>query len=161
MAAAIAPLATPALAQRAPETPPVSLQGLYACRGEADPAARLACYDRQVAQVAAAEESGQVRVVDEARRRRDAVDAFGQTILNREDRPIQPVDEISSTVRAASYDQMGQVQIVLENGQRWGTYQGEVNESLPAVGSPMVIRRTGFGDYRTVIGRSTHRVKRR
>jgi hypothetical protein len=57
-----------------------ALEPLKACQSESDPGARLACYDSAVGAMVAAEESGELRVVDAEEVRKTRRNLFGFSI---------------------------------------------------------------------------------
>ncbi|MDP3782909.1 MAG: hypothetical protein Q8Q79_08320, partial [Sphingopyxis sp.] len=89
---------------------PAQIQELYACRDIADPAARLACFDREVGELSAADTAREITFTDRetAKKARRGLFGFsfpklGGIFGGDEDE----VKEIETTIRSASVDRSG------------------------------------------------------
>lgn len=165
-------LALPASAQNrrrdiAPERPEV-LNQLTACRTIADNAERLACYDRQVAALEAAESSREIAVVDRTQIRRTRRSLFGLRLPdlgifgddedNSEDGAA--VNEINSTIQAITSGADGRVHYILAEGGTWVQTEGRRGQPARA-GQTIRIRRGPLGSFMASIeGRAGVRVMR-
>jgi hypothetical protein len=150
-------LATPAVAQDDDEAParvPV-IQQLYDCRAVADPAARLACFDRQVAAMETAETARDIRIVDRATVRETRRGLFGFSLENLnlfgggdddEDEPSEQVTQIESTIASISVNSDRKYVFTLANGQRWLQTDPPRGRS-PQVGMTITISRASLGGY--------------
>lgn len=155
------------------ETPssPTVLQRVYDCQAISDGAARLACFDQQVTTLRNADNAHDIRVIarDEVRRTRRGLFGFslpniGGLFGDSDDNAADEdrVTEISSTVTGLTTGQAGRRVFVLENGQQWIQIYENTGGDV-AVGTPIVIRRTGGlrGGYQaSVAGQSSIRVRR-
>lgn len=130
---------------------PAALQALVACREVAADGARLACFDRAAAALDAAEQSGEVVVVDRERVRATRRDLFGfdlPSIAAFTGRGVEePADEsIQSTLVSASSIN-GQWVVTLENGSTWR----QIDTGRPSIrtrpGTEVRIRRAAMGSY--------------
>jgi hypothetical protein len=142
------------------------VQQLYECRAITDPAARLACFDRQVAALAAAEESREVRIVDREAVREARRGLFGFSLGNignlfgggnddeeeeaRADNDV--VTQIDSTLTSVARGENGRLVLALENGQRWIQTDTGRGGRTPRAGEPVVIRRGALGSFIANIG---------
>ncbi len=157
--------ATGAFAQTAPATEPTALDRLTACRGIGDAVARLACFDREVAALDAAEDAGDVVVVnrEDIRQARRAVFGFSLpsfTLLDRGASPDAPIDRIESTVRSGTRVGDGDWLITLEDGSVWRQIDDQ-NLNYARGGQPVLVRRGAVGSYfLSVDGARSMRVRR-
>ena len=120
----VAALAIPALAHAQEAPRPELLNRLTDCRGMADPAARLSCYDMAVEALDAAERQGEVVVVDRAqvRESRRALFGFDMPSLPAFGRVTAGEDEVSSvetTLTRASRGGDGKWVFRLSDGSTW------------------------------------------
>lgn len=177
-AATLVVLAAPVAAQeqRAADQPaPLPLiQQLYDCRAIADPAERLACFDRQVAAVAAAEAARDIRIVDREAVRATRRGLFGFSlgrlnIFGDGDDEVEDegqdgseaVTEITATITQFARNDLGKLVFVLDNGQRWIQTDNITGRRDPRVGHSVTIRRAALGSFiASVEGRPGIRVRR-
>lgn len=157
----------PAAAQEEEEmAAPQVYTDVLACRTIADDTARLACYDRQVAALQAAEEEESIVVVDREEVRETERGLFGIRLprLGRlfgggdENR----VNEIESTITAVGGDPRRGWRFRLEDGSLW--IQIDMSDRLsrdPRVGHSIRIRRAALGSFRAEVdGMRLIRVRR-
>lgn len=143
--------AAPAAAQDNPP-PPEVLDQVLACGGVANEAERLACYDRAVAQLRAAHESGSLVAVDRQQVQEIERDAFGFSlpslpqIFRRSDSSTPEVAEMQLTVERVSFRGDGTGTFVMSNGQVWSQIDG-MNARHVRVGTQVVIRRATMGSF--------------
>ncbi len=173
MIPALAAAATAASAASAQEPPGGAkvVQEIDACRSIADPAERLACFDRTATALVTATQNREVVVLDEQEVKRTERSVFGFSLpkLNlfgsrdkdggRDDaRPS--IDEIESTITSIAQSGYGKWAFALEDGSNWVTI--EMDTSLrPRVGDPIVIKRAALGSFRaSVKGASLVRIRR-
>lgn len=162
LAAAACLLALPAAAahaQTAPrEAPPAAFARAVQCRGVADPQARLACYDREVAALEQAERTSEIRVVDRQQVRQTRRTLFGLTLPDINifggDDGGEAVNEINSTLRSVSQDAAGKYTFVLADGARWRQTDSR-NLFEPKPGEPIRIRRAAMGSFMANVNRQT------
>ena len=161
--------AQPALAQ--------SLDGLKGCARLIDDAARLACYDSQMAVIdreaaaqieqrkkeaairaeeekrLAAQRAAEEKKLAEERAAQAKLDAFGASNLPPERQPVQKADEmreLRAKVELVSFDPFGNAVLMLDNGQTW--QQMEL-QKLPRIkiGDEVEINKGAIGGYRLTI----------
>lgn len=164
LAIALCTLALPApvLAQDAPNTPPAVRQ-LLDCRGVAEPAVRLACFDRQAALVATAVNERELVVVDRAQVREVRRSVFGFSAADplpfatkREEVP----DLFEGKIGALSPVRGGRYQLQVDDTV-WELLETGAFQRVPKVGDAVVIKRGMLGSYKlSVDGRSGLRAKR-
>lgn len=139
-----------------PATPPI-IQQLYDCRAITDPTARLACFDQQVAALAAAEQARDVRIVDRAQVRETRRGLFGfsinlgnifgggddeeETASNEEG-----VNSLTATIASVGTDASGHRLFILDNDQHWVQTDGSSGRS-PRAGMSIVINRGALGSF--------------
>jgi hypothetical protein len=164
-------LASPAVAQDNDDDAPTRvplIQQLYDCRAIADPTARLACFDRQVAAMETAEAARDIRIVDREQVRETRRGLFGFSLGNLnifgsgddEDEPEEQVTQIDSTIISISTNGDGKYVFRLANEQRWLQTDPPRGRS-PQVGMTITIRRGTLGSYLANINeRSAVRVLR-
>jgi hypothetical protein len=137
----------------APERPEV-LNRLTDCRSVADPAERLACYDRQVAALEAAEAAREIAVVDRQQIRRTRRSLFGLRLPDLgifgddDDREEDGagVNEINSTIRSAYTGGDGRMHYALADNSIWVQTEGRVGRQ-PRSGQAVRVRRGPLGSF--------------
>jgi hypothetical protein len=146
--------AAPAAAQQPAQASarPQALADVIDCRQLAEPAARLACFDRTVAALDQAESSRALVVMEREQLRRTRRSLFGLTLPNlnvfgddQEDQ--EAVSEINSTIRAVTQDALGKWIFTLEDGARWAQLDSRDLARTPRPGQPIRIRRAAMGSY--------------
>jgi hypothetical protein len=105
--------------------PQERVDAVVACIDQADPQARLACFDANAAALRQAVQSGAVTV-------------------DRRPRVILPV---RSTVTASNRSSAGYWRMDLANGQTWQTEESHPTRRPPASGTPITIEGGVFGGY--------------
>ena len=157
IAAAALLVAGPALAQDdddAPTRVPL-IQQLYDCRAVAEPTARLACFDRQVAAMETAETARDIRIVDREGVRRTRRGLFGFSLGNinifgddndEDEVEAEQVTQIDSTITSISTNGDGKYVFRLANEQRWLQTDPPRGRG-PQVGMTITIRRGTLGSY--------------
>lgn len=137
-----------------------ALQPVYACRAEPDPTRRLACYDAAVSELASAESTGDVQVLDqqtirETKRRLFGFDRLHLPVLGAgggADRKHAPaaaeIDRVEGVIASADRDPDGRWIVVLEDGARWHQTDDTTLGRWPRKGNPVVIERGVLGSFR-------------
>lgn len=160
-------LAAPAEAQRAgkPARPP-QFQALVACRQIADSAARLQCFDRQVASLEAAEARSEIVLVDRQQIRSTRRSLFGLALPkipfldDGDDEAENAPKEYDSKVRAVSAARDGKWTFQLEDAV-WRTTEIAGFQPDPKAGDDVKIRRGPLGSFKlSVEGRPAMRAVR-
>ena len=145
--------ALPAAAKDKAPPRPVQIEELYACRDIADSAARLACFDREVGELSAA---------DTAREARRGLFGFsfpklGGIFGGDEDE----VKEIETVLRSASVDRSGKYTLVMEDGAVWVQIDTTRLVRDPKPGQKVKIKAASMGSYfASIDGGRTIRMKR-
>ena len=134
------------------------VQQLIDCRAVADPAERLACYDRQVAAFETAETNRDIRIVDREQVRRTRRGLFGLSLPNignlfggsdeddAEREGGEGITQITSTITQVTTGEAGRNVFVLENGQAWMQVES-AGGRRPRAGQPIVVRRASLGGF--------------
>ena len=155
--------ASPVYADRANpaegDAPPPAFQNLIDCRSTTDDAARLACYDKQVAALAAARENRDVVIVDREQIRKTRRSLFGLTLPKLDifgsdkdsEREEEEFVQIETTIASAS-QRDGHWTITLEDGARWRQTDTRPLVREPARGVPIKIRRAAMGSFLANVG---------
>lgn len=147
-----------------PPAPPETYKRLVECRAIADPTARLACFDQQVAALQQAQERRELVIVDQKEVREAKKGLFGFSLPQVKlfgGGSSEDVTELESTVASARQYTYGRWRIVLSDGAVWEQIDDEVMASDPRQGDRIVIKRAAFGSYRAKInGQPAIRVRR-
>ncbi|HEY4214772.1 MAG TPA: hypothetical protein VGM84_25070 [Steroidobacteraceae bacterium] len=134
---------------------------LVACAGMTDSAARLACYDREVAPLArevagrarasspAAPTPAHVATPSPAAATTSALPSFGQEQLTREQRPAPEKEELTLHARLSSQKSVGagRFNLYLDNGQVWRHEDSELGFYLKD-GDAITIKKGALGSYK-------------
>ena len=151
----------------APERPEV-LNQLTACRQVTPDAERLACFDRQVAALEAAEAAREIAVVDRQQIRRARRSLFGLTLPDLgifggdrdEGEDGAAVNEINTTILAIGSNAEGRMTYRLADESVWVQTEGRFGR-MPRSGEAIRIRRGPLGSFlANVAGRPAVRVIR-
>lgn len=143
---------------------PAPIQELYACRDMADASARLACFDREVGELAAADQAREITFTDRATAREARRGLFGFSfprlggIFGGDEDEVQ---EIETTVRSATIDRSGKYTILMEDGAVWQQIDNTRLNRDPQAGQKVRIKVASMGSYFATIGNGRSiRVKR-
>lgn len=145
---------------------PAAFQKLVDCRAIADSAQRLACFDREVAGLAAAEARQDVVVIDRARVRTARRSLFGLTvpdlgIFGGNDADEDGVSRIDAKIAGVGRTGEGKWTFRLADGARWAQTDTRTLPGDPKVGQPIAIRKAAMGSFlANVDGQTAIRVKR-
>jgi len=145
------PLSAQAPAQQGSGTDLVN--SIAACRGIADAAARLACYDEAATRLTQAVGRNEVVVLNREDIRQTRRSLFGFhlpriAIFGGGAREVEETpDEITATVSAASNIGYDKWRIRLDYGAVWQTTEASAYIRPPHAGSSVVIRRGAMGAY--------------
>ena len=143
-------LVMPALAaDRNAGSPPKVFENFLACRAIVADRARFACLEKSAADLAAAQQDGQIVVIgrEQIQQRHRAEFGFsgGADSAGTEHRDNQ-LSEIASVVRGTSRDATGKLIFAIADGARW--YQLDDRRVPPiANGSKVVIKRGVLGSF--------------
>lgn len=137
----------------APERPEV-LNQLTACRQVTPDAERLACFDRQVAALEAAEASRDIAVVDRQQIRQTRRSLFGLVLPDLgifggdrdEGEDGAAVNEINSTILASGSNAEGRTTFRLADNSVWIQTEGRLGRT-PRNGEAIRIRRGPLGSF--------------
>jgi hypothetical protein len=165
-AAAAALLSTPAgAAPRKPPTgTPPQMQRLLGCRALADAAQRLACFDRETANIDQAMARRDLVVIDRERATAAKRSLFGFSIpsfggLFGGDE--NEVKEIQSTITAVATNADGGWTLRLADGSTWTQTDDAPLGIRPARGQKVIVRRAMLGAFRiSVAGQPGFKAKR-
>jgi hypothetical protein len=168
LTAAILPLslAGPVQAKDKDEEPKraAQVQKLYDCRAIADNAARLACFDANVAALQTAEANREVTIADKETVKKTRRGLFGFSLPRiglfggGEE---EEVKEIEAIVKSASIDRSGKYRIVMEDGAVWQQIDTMRLPREPKAGQTVKIKVASMGSYfASVNGQRAIRMKR-
>lgn len=160
------PLAAAALVATtatAADTPPVArpYTALQACRGIADNAQRLACFDKASAALEAAQKSEEVVIVDRQEVKKARKGLFGFTmprigfLAGRQGNVDDEADEqqLEDTVASARSLPYGKWRIVLSSGGVWETLEADSRFADPKAGAPVHLSKGMIGSYFLSVGK--------
>ncbi len=147
MGAASAAAAQPAAEERHP-----AMKRLSDCRSIADSSARLACFDREVASIEAAEARRDLVVMDRERIRNTRRSLFGLALPNlgifgdgRDG--AGAVTNIEGNIKTVSRNALGRWIFDLQEGGRWIQVDSRELPIDPRPGHSIKIRRASLGTY--------------
>jgi hypothetical protein len=164
--AALSAIATPAFAQPPKHERVPALARVVNCRAIVQTAQRLACFDREVAALDAAEAARELVVMDRQQVRSTRRSLFGLALPDLgifgenntdDDAPAQ----LDSTIKSASQNAHRKWILTLEDGARWIQIDTRNMAIEPKAGLRIQIRRAGLGSYMAnVAGQPGIRVRR-
>ena len=141
------------------------LQSMLDCRAQADDAARLACFDAAVGKLDAAEQAGEVVVIDRAQVGDARRAAFGfnfqmPAFMTQGAKP-EELDKVTGTVESTRQDATGRWILRLADGAVWRQIDNTLVNKSPKKGSAVEIRTASLGSYLMKIdGQTSIRVRR-
>lgn len=144
--------------------PPAQIRELYACRDIAEATDRLACFDREVGELVAADQAREITFTDRETARETRRGLFGFSfpklggIFGGEEDEIK---EIETVIRAVSMDRSGKYTLVMEDDAVWTQIDTTLLPRQPKPGQKVTIRAAAMGSYFAKIdGGRTIRMKR-
>ncbi|MFM5954902.1 MAG: hypothetical protein ACKOPE_11475 [Novosphingobium sp.] len=141
--------AAPAQAkEQAPIDQPAVFQAVLDCRGIADTAARLACFDKATQALADAAKANDVLVVDRATASKTKRSLFGLALPRIKlfgDHDDEEIQQIESTIASTYSARDGTTVFVLPDGARWKQTEGR--DTFPRNGQKIVILKGTLGGY--------------
>lgn len=159
-------IAMPATAKdKAPPPRPAQIQELYNCRDIPDPAARLACFDREVGELQAADTSREISFADKETVKKTRRGLFGFDLpdfgLFGGDDEEEKVKSVETTVTSASVTKDGGYRIAMADGSVWVQIDNKRMPLAPRPGQKIEIKTASFGTYfLSLEGRPSIRVRR-
>ena len=168
-AAAAVLAAQPLAAQSDPadaiDTPEV-IDKLFQCRAIADPDARLACFDREVADVYEAQQSRDLVIADREKVTEAKRGVFGLKLpkirlFGGGDEDDDEINEITATLVEARRLSNGRYIFELEDGARWIQTEDGIGRKRFEKGDTIVIKKAAFGSFKARVNdKVAGRVKR-
>jgi hypothetical protein len=151
-----APVAVAAAKDKDAPVTPAQVQQLYACRDIADAAARLACFDRQVAALQQAEQARDVTMFDRAAAQKARRGLFGFTLRDLPflggDDEDEPALRLDTTIKWARRYDMDKLRFEIEDGAVWAQTDQTVLPRDPKPGDRVQIYPGAMGSYFAEIG---------
>ena len=148
--------AAPVLAKdrAGPRPTPAAVQDVINCKAVADTAARLACYDQNVAAMSAAVSTQQLVVADRETMREARRGLFGLSLPSLKlfggDDDAETVKEIEGTLAAVRSASDGMPVFVLTDATRWKQTDGR--SVFAKAGAKIKIKRSALGSYMATVG---------
>ena len=127
---------------------PAVFQAVLDCKPVADPAARLACFDKAVSALNAARDANELVVTDRATVREAKKGLFGLALPSLKlfgDGKDEEVTEIESKIVGIRLAGDGFPTFTLEDGARWKQTDGR--NTYPKPGQKIRIRKAALGSY--------------
>jgi hypothetical protein len=150
-AAFVTALSGAAEAKPKPPTTAPAVQAVVDCRGIADSAQRLACYDAATDALTKAQSSGDLVTLDRQQRQAVRRQAFGFTLPSLSMFDVgekgEGVDKLDATLASARQDAQGHWTFVMQDGAVWREIDDEFLSRDPHPGSAIVITRAMMGSY--------------
>lgn len=158
VAVAIAALSMPAAAKNKDKdeavAPPPVFQAVIDCKTQADPAARLACYDQAVAAMASARDARDLVVADRATMHEARKGLFGLALPKIKlfgGGDSEEVTAIDGTIDQVYPAKDGNLVFVLADGMRWKQIDGR--PAIARKGDAIHIETASLGSYFARIGK--------
>ncbi len=156
--------ATPAAAKDKAAPPrPAQIQELYNCRDIADPAARLACFDREVGELQTADTQRDITFADRETVKKTRRGLFGFTLpsLGLFGGDEDEIKSIDTTVASSSQVEGGRYRIAMADGSVWVQIDDRRMALAPRSGQKIQIKTASLGSYfLSLEGRPSIRVRR-
>lgn len=159
-------VAAPAAAKdKEPPPRPAQVQELYNCRDIADSAARLACFDREVGELQAADTKRDITFADRETVKKTRRGLFGFTLpslgLFGGDGDEDEIKSVETTVASSSQVDGGRYRIAMADGSVWVQIDDRRMALSPRPGQKIQIKTASLGSYfLSLEGRPAIRVRR-
>lgn len=172
VAALVSSIAISTTALAAEKNPPArsaTLTRLVECRSISEPDERLACFDREVAALDAAEASKQVMIVDKEQVRKTRRSLFGLALPDLgifgsgagSDDDDEEAARLEAQIKSVSQVGYGKWAFELDDGARWVQTDDRPLGVEPRAGQTILIKRGALGSYMAnVNGQRSFRVQR-
>ncbi len=127
------------------------LAALRACKDQADPALRLACYDAAAVEVIEEIDKGQLKIVDQAEIRRTRRGLFGFSLPDLglfgggDDAP--DMDMLETTITSVRYTGDDAFLFKTKEGATWQVNNAPSRLREVRVGNPVVFKKAAMGSY--------------
>ena len=151
---ALACIGTAAVAQDAGVDPSAEYVGsLKECQSIQDNAARLACFDRAVGAIVAANDAGEVRIVDREDIRDTRRQLFGLSVpdvgvLKRDEGESAEMDDLFETsIASVSYLSHKKLRFTTAEGAVWEINNAPRTLRTVEAGNPVKFKKASFGYY--------------
>ncbi|WP_369025825.1 hypothetical protein [Qipengyuania sp. RANM35] len=143
-----------AVAQEADSTN-VHIQSIKACQGEADPTARLACFDAAAAAIVGATEKGELKIVDREEVRKTRRKLFGFSLpdfgifgkKDKEGKDEEEIQELETTIASVSGSHGTGYTIRTAEGAVWRIDQVPRRLLEPKSGDKLLIKNAALSSY--------------
>ncbi len=134
-----------------PAATAAAVKAVTDCRAIADDAQRLACYDKTVAAMQAAQSAGDLMTIDRSQRKAVRRQTFGLTlpsldIFDRGEKG-EGEDQITAKVARVGHDQDGHWLLTLDDGAVWDQTDDFELSHDPHPGSSVLIKRGTLGSF--------------
>jgi len=145
---------------------PAIIERLFDCRKIEDPAARLSCFDREVAAVEVAAGTDDLVIADREQMKEAKRGFFGLSLpkiklFGRGDSDEEEITKVEMTLLSASLASGGKWLLLMEDGAQWLQTDNTPVLGSPATGVAVTIERAALGSYIARIGKKRPiRVKR-
>ena len=156
---------TPAVAKdKAPPPRPAQIQELYACRDIADPAGRLACFDREVGELANADQAREIVFTDKETAKKTRRGLFGFTLpslgLFGGDDDADKIERVETTIASVA-DGADGYRMEMADGSLWVQTDGKRMPLRPRIGQKVEIKSGTLGTFfLSLQGRPSVKVRR-
>ncbi|MDJ0643063.1 MAG: hypothetical protein QNJ15_09610 [Erythrobacter sp.] len=139
---------------------------LFECRAITDPEARLACFDREVADVYEAQQSRDLVIADREKVAEAKRGLFGLRLpkirlFGGGDEEDEEVNQITATLTQARRLSNGRFVFELEDGARWMQTEDSIGRKRFKAGDTIVIKRAALGSFKARVNdKNAGRVRR-
>lgn len=143
------------LAAQEGESTNVHIQSIKACQSEADPAARLACFDAAAAAIVGATETGELKIVDREEVRKTRRKLFGFSLpdfgifgkKDKDGKDEEEIQEIETTIASVSGSHGSGYIIRTEEGAVWRIDDVPRRMLEPKTGDKMLIKNAALTSF--------------
>ena len=153
LAAALVGLTFPVTAQDAPEPSGEYVDKLKKCQSIADSEARLACFDAAVGEIVAANDAGEVRIIDQEDIRNTRRQLFGLSVpevgvLKRDaDEDKEASELLETTITSVRYLSAKKIRFTTEEGATWEINRPPRRLRTVKAGHSVVFKKAALGTF--------------
>lgn len=154
VAAALFWIVPSAAQEQAPEAAPDFLEQLKECQTKADDGERLACFDQAVGEIVAANEAGEVQIIDQDDVRRTKRELFGLSVpdieilkTDDEEEDRKAKEMLETVITSARYLSSKKIRFTTQEGAVWEITNAPSRLRTIEAGDKVVFKSASMGTF--------------
>ncbi|MEM6858136.1 MAG: hypothetical protein AAF559_09715 [Pseudomonadota bacterium] len=140
--------------EQAPNAGPDFLEQLKVCQTKTNDSERLACFDQAVGNIVAANEAGEVQIIDQDDVRRTKRELFGLSVpdidilkTDDEEEDKKAKEELETVITSASYQSRKKIRFTTQEGAVWEITGAPSRLRTIEAGDRVVFKKASMGTF--------------